>query len=248
MLDWYDGILLGFDLETTGVDPFTALPVSYSFVFSHINEDGVRIYDDDDYHVVDPGIPIPADAAAIHGITDEILISLKPLGGVIELDKAIYWIGLRLLWAAKKGIPIVGMNIAYDLTIIATQLRLLDGPGLFLPNVLDIYVIDKFIDKYRKGSRKLSALCKHYGISTKKLHNASSDALATIMILETMLDRYPSLKMPIDQLFALQKKWRHQQQLELSKYFVNQGNNPIARGLWEWPIMKGNGNAENAES
>ena len=31
-MSWSNGVLLGFDLETTGVDPQTDVPVSYAFV------------------------------------------------------------------------------------------------------------------------------------------------------------------------------------------------------------------------
>ena len=63
---WCDGPLLGFDLETTGIDTTRDLPVQVALVWT--TADGVLKADT---FLVDPGRDIPAEAIAIHGITTE---------------------------------------------------------------------------------------------------------------------------------------------------------------------------------
>jgi DNA polymerase-3 subunit epsilon len=42
--------------------------------------------------------------------------------------------------------------------------------------VVDPLVIDKWLDRYRKGSRKLEAICAHYGAVLDEAHDADFDA------------------------------------------------------------------------
>lgn len=64
------------------------------------------------------------------------------------------------------------MNARYDLSLLDRECRryavesiselLGDAPA----PVIDPLVIDKHVDKYRKGKRALHALCAHYGVSS----------------------------------------------------------------------------------
>ena len=63
---WHDQELLGFDLETTGVDRFFDVPVSFALVT--VVDGGVV---ERRTSLVDPGREIPEGATAIHGITSE---------------------------------------------------------------------------------------------------------------------------------------------------------------------------------
>ena len=63
---WTSGEVLGLDFETTGVDRFTAVPVSYALV--HVVGGIVRTSWSG---LIDPGREIPADAIQVHGITTE---------------------------------------------------------------------------------------------------------------------------------------------------------------------------------
>jgi len=75
--------LVFFDLETTGVNTATDRIVQISMikVFPDGKEDKYNYF-------VNPGIPIPAEATAIHGITDE-MVRDKPLFSEIapEIEK-----------------------------------------------------------------------------------------------------------------------------------------------------------------
>lgn len=66
MGNWSVGEVLGFDFETTGVDRFNDVPVSYALV---------RVVAGDlvstSSGLVDPGREIPAEAMEVHGISTE---------------------------------------------------------------------------------------------------------------------------------------------------------------------------------
>ena len=64
--NWIDGELLAFDLETTGVDKFEDVPVSFALVWFEDHE-VVRTRAE----LVNPEREIPEGASAIHGISTE---------------------------------------------------------------------------------------------------------------------------------------------------------------------------------
>lgn len=64
---WPSGELLGFDLETTGIDRFKDVPVSYALVYAVAGR--IRVSWSG---LIDPDRDIPEEATAAHGITTEI--------------------------------------------------------------------------------------------------------------------------------------------------------------------------------
>ncbi|GDY61930.1 hypothetical protein SAV14893_013230 [Streptomyces avermitilis] len=63
---WHEQLLIGFDLETTGTDPREARIVTGAVIEVKGQEPvGRREW------LADPGVEIPADAVAVHGITNE---------------------------------------------------------------------------------------------------------------------------------------------------------------------------------
>jgi DNA polymerase-3 subunit epsilon len=63
---WRDGPLLGFDLETTGIDTKRDVPVQVALVWTEAD----RVVTADTW-LVNPGRDIPDEAIAIHGISSE---------------------------------------------------------------------------------------------------------------------------------------------------------------------------------
>lgn len=226
---WVDGQILGLDLETTSADPFAALPVSYSLALRR-NERLISYISD----YVDPGVPIPPDATEIHGITDEMV----QRDGV-EMASAMTVIIEKLRWAEAEGIPLTGMNLPYDLTIIHL-LGNLDG---WQGNVLDVFVLDKAAHRYRRGSRKLTALAEFYGAELSEIgrpHSATADAVLSILVLEKMAEKYEWMRqMSPGRLHQLQVRWREQQQQNLSEYFEERGEPKVKPEEFGFPIMVG---------
>jgi DNA polymerase-3 subunit epsilon len=187
---WVTGPLVGFDIETTGLDRELDEPVSYAFVSF---DRGAVVAIDQGY--VRPVRPISAGAAAVHGLTSRRLRRL----GARDLDAAGRHLGARLAALSAEGVPVVGCNLAYDLTIVDRVLTRLAAPSSlrdvgWAGPVLDVLVLDRGIDPDVEGrpQRRLDALCAHYGVAVPD-HTAAGDAAAAVRVLLAQADRHEAL-------------------------------------------------------
>lgn len=220
---------VGFDLETTGVDPFTDVPVSYGFV--EFSATGPRIKSG----YINPGIAIPEAVTSIHGITDADVASAPSLIEATEfLAKS-----LSSIWAG--GGVLVGMNVAYDLTMVEslTQrlgLKSLSERGEIGP-VVDILILDRRLDKWRKGGRKLTDLCAHYGVEISNAHDAVADVEASLKVLDAILARYTVLAaLTPETINTTLRAWYVEWLTDFSSYLVKKGDTAPALGRYQWPI------------
>ncbi|MCZ4124515.1 3'-5' exonuclease [Streptomyces sp. H39-S7] len=183
---WHRELLVGFDLETTGTDPHEARIVTAA-VTEVKGGEPIRHRE----WLVDPGVAIPEGATAIHGITTERAVAEgRPAReAVAEIARA-----LREYWA--DGVPVVVYNAPFDLSLLAAELRRHDLPGLggapgpAVGPVLDPLVMDRALDKYRKGKRNLEAACAVYGVVLDDAHEAGADALAAVRVARALGERY----------------------------------------------------------
>jgi DNA polymerase-3 subunit epsilon len=187
MGNWAAREVVGFDFETTGVDRFNDVPVSYALVTV---VGGVHVSTTSG--LVDPGREIPAGATEVHGITTQRARSEgMPLKDAVEMVAGV------VISASIRGVPLVGMKLDYDLTILDTLCRSFSGRGLrergWAGPVLDAVVLDRHHDRYRKGSRTLTALCEHYGVNIGNAHDAIADAVASAKVLCALADRFEEL-------------------------------------------------------
>jgi DNA polymerase-3 subunit epsilon len=224
---------VGFDLETTGVSSFHDAPVSYGFVEFHDDGTAVRVVTEGGY--VNPGTPIPAGAIAVHGITDAMVKDETPLADAVE------YIAGRIMSVWLEGGAIVGMNVGYDLTMVDSLCRRLGlltlaergGPG----PVLDVLVIDRHVDKWRKGKRTLVDLCRHYGVSLGNAHSAAADAEASVAVFRTQRARYPELRaIPLEDANSTLRAWYQEWLSSFSSFLVKKGEAPIGAGRYDWPL------------
>ncbi len=222
---------MGFDLEATGVNPLEDVPVSYCVTYYQgwIQLKAIS-------GLINPGRPIPEQVTAIHGITDEMVQAKgRPL-----LD-AVIGIISGLVAASDEGIPVVGMNVGYDLQMIDALSRAFLGISLreqgWNGPVIDVLVIDRHNDRYRKGGRKLVDLCKHYDVPNESLHDASNDVDATVAVLSRQVERYPELSaMELEELFTKQRQWHREWAENFSHYLVSQGREPLDKSEFSWPL------------
>ena len=56
--------------------------------------------------------------------------------------------------------------------------------------VLDPRVLDRHLDRYRKGRRTLTDLCAHYGVTLEGAHDAAADALAALEVVRALGRRF----------------------------------------------------------
>ncbi|NOY56556.1 MAG: 3'-5' exonuclease [Actinobacteria bacterium] len=227
-MSWHTGPLAALDLEATGVDPATARIVEVALV--EVAPDGTarEIVN----RLVNPGVPMPRAASEITGITTA---ELRERG-----DDPVDVLG-ETLGAIRRfvrdGIPIAIYNAPYDWPLLAEELARY-GLGA-LPDVppaviVDPLVLDRHVDRYRKGRRPLAVTAEHYGVKVGGSHRAAADAIAAVGVARALADRYPELQLDGPDLVALQidayRTWRD----GLNKYLARIGaDRPPVVG--EWP-------------
>ena len=231
MSPWHTGELLAFDLETTGVERFSDVPVSFALVRM---VDGVVVAHDT--ALVDPGRPIPPPATAVHGITDA-----RARSEGMPLATAVAVVAAALLDASRRGVPIAGMKLDFDLTMVDACARHHLGFGLadagFGGPVLDALVLDRHFDRFRKGRRTLGDLCAHYDVVIEHAHDALADARATLGVLEAMCRHFPDLAgAPPPDLHRWQADWHREWAESFSQWRTRKGMSPLDANDWEWPI------------
>lgn len=235
---WWEGELLAVDTETTGPDPESALLVSVT----------ADLYTPSDLTpvstlrlVVDPRVPIPDEAAEVHGITDEIVErdGLAPEFAVAEVVRTI-------TGAWTRGVPVVAYNAAFDFTVLAREsARHLGRPFAVKGPVVDPMVLDKAVDPFVKGAnqRRLGPTCERYGITIADWHNATADAHAAALIARAIGAKHAD-KLPADLrgLWTFQRHARRVQAQSLTDYFARVGKleddgSPIVVDP-SWPVRE----------
>jgi DNA polymerase III subunit epsilon len=187
-MNWWHEPLVGFDLETTGTDPDVSRIVTAALVDTK-GDEPVRITP----WLVNPGVPIPAEAAAIHGISTEHAAAQGQ-----PAPEAVEEIAAALCRRLAAGVPVVAFNAPFDLSLLDAELRRHHLPtlrerlgGRPVGPVLDPLVVDRSVDRYRRGSRTLQSVCGVYGVELADAHDAGSDALAAVRVAVRLAERYP---------------------------------------------------------
>lgn len=220
---WADGPWIGFDTETTGVSPRRDRIVTAATVrrdpLAILRAGGGRggagreggcgsgrsdgdsasrdgTVDEVRTWLANPGVPIPASAANIHGISTEYAVRHgAPAAQVVEEVAADLAAGL------DGGGTIVVFNAGFDLPLLNAEasrngVTSLSGrvPGGFVA-VADPLVLDRALDPYRKGKRTLADLADVYGVKVPSdTHQAHVDATLTLDLLAALVERYPVLE------------------------------------------------------
>lgn len=229
MSTWADGLLCAFDTETTGVAVDEARIVSaYLGLVAENGPAKGRTW------LADPGIEIPEEATAIHGITTEFARRQgRPSGEVIaELAE-----GIRAHLAG--GTPVVVYNAAFDFSVLDRECRRHGLPSLEavvggpLQPIIDPFVLDKMVDRFRPGKRTLTATCAHYGVSLGQAHNAEVDALAAAAVARAIAQRYPEVAAtPPSRLHQLQVAASAEQAASFQHYLRQRGSEAVIDGAW----------------
>jgi DNA polymerase-3 subunit epsilon len=236
-MSWHLGRMAAFDLETTAADPETARIVTACVVQVGGNQPPQPAT-----WVADPGVEIPEEAAKIHGYnTERARAEGRPAAEVVEEITA------ALGQVLTHGIPIVAMNARYDLTVLDRECRrhgietLLDR---YIDNVIwpviDPFVIDKAVDRYRRGKRNLTALCEHYQVQLDGAHDSAADAIAAARVAWRLGATRPELAaMDIEALHHAQIKWASEQAEGLREYFTKTpGKEHLAETVQaDWPLV-----------
>ncbi len=172
------------DLETTGLNPAKDRIIELAVIRVSPNgdvEERVRRFH--------PGIPIPPEATAIHGITDEDVVHEPPFAA-----------RAKALAEFLESCDLAGFNLRrFDLPILLREFRRAGVPfsveGRRLVDVQTIF--------HREEPRDLSAAARFYlGREHKEAHSALGDIRTTAAVLAAQLQRYPHLPRDLDGLHA----------------------------------------------
>ncbi|MBW8803710.1 MAG: 3'-5' exonuclease [Catenulisporales bacterium] len=221
---WHRRRLAGFDTETTGRDPKSVRIVSAALVAS----DGTS-----KTFLIDPGVEIPAEATAIHGITTEYA---REHGAPPR--ETLDAIADALAAELRAGTPLVVFNAPYDLTLLEAelarhQLAPLAARAPVAP-VIDPLVIDRQMDKFRKGARTLEAQCRFYGVTITRAHDAAADALAALNLAQVIGASYAAVgTLDAVRLHEAQARWKAEQEADRAAYRERRGETPYVEP--EWP-------------
>ncbi|MDX2645592.1 3'-5' exonuclease [Streptomyces sp. NPDC001902] len=233
-MSWISDALVAFDLETTGTDVETDHIVTAAVV--RLEADGA--VSREWTWLLDPGVAIPEQASAIHGIsTAHARAHGAPAGAAVEE------IARTVAEVLRSGTPLVVMNARYDLSLLDRECRrhgvasVSERLGGVPSPVIDPLVIDKHVDKYRKGRRALQALCAHYGVQLEGAHDARADAVAAARVVRRMGERHePVGLMPLADLHALQVRAAAEQSASLQAY-LRRTADPAAVVEQAWPVI-----------
>lgn len=178
--------LVFFDIEATGTDPLSDRIVEISLVRVHA---GGRI-DPPCTWRVDPGVRIPLEAIAVHGITNEALAG-KPTFEQIADEVA----------ACIDGADLAGFSIGrFDVRILHAEL-------VRAGRVVDFSrtrVVDAQVIYHRREPRHLAAALRFYCDKPHDgAHGAEADAIASLEVFAGQLARYDDLELDLEELHEL---------------------------------------------
>jgi DNA polymerase-3 subunit epsilon len=231
MTCWYEGPLVAFDTETTGVDVETDRIVSAAVVVQDTAGLRARV----SRWLVNPGVPVPEAATAVHGLTDDHLRRNGRWPAPVMEEVA-----RTLAEHVAAGRPLVVMNAPFDLTLLDRELRRHRASSLshYLESsplcVLDPRVLDKHLDRYRKGRRTLTDLCEHYGVVLDGAHDAAADAQAALDVVRAIGRRFAARleRLSAAELHTLQAVWHAAQARGLQAWFARSGSQEAVDPAW----------------
>lgn len=234
MSDWTRKPLIGFDLETTGVDVETDRIVTASAV----HWGGGKPTRARNWRSDVGGMEIPDAATALHGITTEEARAegrpaVEVVAELVEILRAF----------ADKGLPLVAMNASFDFTLLERECQRYGIRSLWdgcVPVVLDPRVLDKHVQPYRKGKRHLEALADFWCVTIHgALHEAETDARTACGVVHAIGRRYPHLAHEdLGELHEMQAGWAREQTADFRAWLARSGGE-VDDSPYDWPFIPG---------
>jgi DNA polymerase III subunit epsilon len=168
------------DLETTGLNVSTDRIVELALIRLLPNGDvteKVRRFN--------PGIPIPPEATAVHGISDADVAAKPPFAA-----------RAKALAELLDPCDLAGFNLRrFDLPMLLAEFR---RAGVSFP-VGDRRIVDVQMIYHRMEPRDLTAAVRYYlDRELEDAHSALADIRATAAVLGAQIERYPDLPRDIE--------------------------------------------------
>ena len=166
-------VFVAFDVETTGFSPRADRLVELAAVKFR----GTNILETQQW-LIQPGMPIPASATRIHGITDAMVANAPGADVVLPLFNAFV-----------KGTVLLAHQASFDVRFVAAEAA---RNGVPLPEapVLDTLRLARaWFPKAKRHS--LPELMRHVGRPFEHAHRAAADARALATLVMLGLARQP---------------------------------------------------------
>ncbi|RZU61042.1 3'-5' exonuclease [Zhihengliuella halotolerans] len=221
-MTWNELPRAAFDLETTGTDPETARIVTASVIV--VNGKSEIVHHNE--WLVDPGVEIPEGAAAVHGITTA---KARAEGQDAASAVAEITAHLRDLFATM---PVMAFNAAYDFTLLSREAARYGVEPLAPAPVIDPLVIDRHVDKYRRGKRTLEAMAEFYQVPLNNAHTSLADAAATIGVADAIASRYAEVRIDPFELHAAQVNWQQAWAANFQEFLRRKSPEALVDGTW----------------
>ncbi|MCS6797861.1 MAG: 3'-5' exonuclease [Myxococcota bacterium] len=179
---WVSAPLAMIDFETTGLDPERDRILEVGIA---VAEGGVVV--ERRGWLVQPGIPVPEQARAVHGITDEELARAPELEQVLpDIERML------------AGRLPCAYNAPFDRAFLHAELRrtgYTPGPVVppaFRPEVhwIDPLVWARELQRNERGFR-LVDVCERLGVALRTAHRAAGDAEAALEVLLRLAPQMP---------------------------------------------------------
>lgn len=248
---WRSLTFVGFDIESTGTDVETDRTVTATLAIVRPEMAPIKRT-----WVIDPGIPIPAEAAAVHGWTTERL--RDAIGVYRDPAEPIGEIANLLAGHHERRTPVVIYNAQYDLTLFDRELERHNLPplrtrashGRGCAPIIDPRVLDKHLDPYRKAvcecgcgatDKTLLGVCRHYGVplSEADAHSSDADALAAVALVPAIIERHAQRfrGFTVEGLHDAQVVWWRKAQLSFAEWNRTKNGGKYTGIRPEWPMI-----------
>jgi len=229
MTHWSDTLAV-FDTETTGLDTRHARIVT---CFLGIIGPNGEVQESHSW-LADPGVDIPEQAAAVHGVTTEMA---REQGR--SAPDVVREIGDTVGGYLASGLPVVAYNAVYDFSILHHEMVRYDIAPLSDPRpIIDPLVIDRAVDTYRKGKRTLGMAAAHYLVALDDSHRADADAIAAGRVAQAILRQH-------DETLTGDAQWLHDQQIEWARAWAENyqkfrrgSGDPSFVASGAWPVRR----------
>lgn len=202
---WVDHPIVVIDFETTGTDSRVDRVIEIGLVGFRRGELEFR-----EALLVQPGVPIPDESRAIHGITDEELEGAPGFDEIVPRVKELL-----------EGRLPVAYNAGFDRGFLLEEMRRAGALVGSLPPALveetvwiDPLVWAREILKDLK-SKRLGDVVQHLGIPLERAHRAAGDAEATGRVLYALAKNMPAA---YGELVRVQGKYAAFQDAERSRF------------------------------
>lgn len=184
--------IVAFDLETTGLDPKEDRIVEFAFILLDTEMEELDRWTD----IVNPGRPIPREAANVHGITDEDVTGAPAFGHVAPLVQ-------RLVDDAV----LMAYNHEFDIPFLDAELKRAGGPGL-PPKTPAIDPMIHFKRYHPDTSNRLEHAVQHYlDTPLDGAHRAIHDTQAMVDVFKAMCRVHPPLSTSLADALVEPKEW-----------------------------------------